>query len=157
MENFRKAMKYSLIFGLIGAVAVPLLYEVYANVSTAVGLVLMCVWVVCAGIKFSGLSFREAFVGITCSISYTGILGFVIYVLIHPAVQNLLMKNSVYFQLTYQQKFRFLLYAAIIHVSMYVLWLVRFGITCAFRKLKSNSDKTGEYIDNAFSDDGEKQ
>ena len=53
MPDIQKSMKLSLAFGLSGAVILPVLYEVYANISAAAGLVLIAVWAVCAGAKFS--------------------------------------------------------------------------------------------------------
>ena len=41
MPDIQKSMKLSLAFGLSGAVILPVLYEVYANISAAAGLVLM--------------------------------------------------------------------------------------------------------------------
>ena len=63
MPDIQKSMKLSLAFGLSGAVILPVLYEVYANISAAAGLVLIAVWAVCAGAKFSALKFKEAFMG----------------------------------------------------------------------------------------------
>ncbi len=60
MPDIQKSMKLSLAFGLSGAVILPVLYEVYANISAAAGLVLIAVWAVCAGAKFSALKFKEA-------------------------------------------------------------------------------------------------
>ena len=40
MPDIQKSMKLSLAFGLSGAVILPVLYEVYANISAAAGLVL---------------------------------------------------------------------------------------------------------------------
>ena len=155
--DLQRSMKLSLIFGLAGAVLVPFLYEIYANVSTAAGLFLVAAWTVFVGIKFSFLSFKEAFLGITCTIAYSGILGFVCYIIVHPAVQNVLEKNSVYFQLTLQQQAYFVLYTIVIFLCMYVIWLAKFGVQCAIGKLKNNRDKAGEYIDNAFEDEKDEQ
>ena len=59
MPDIQKSMKLSLAFGLSGAVILPVLYEVYANISAAAGLVLIAVWAVCAGAKFSALKFKK--------------------------------------------------------------------------------------------------
>ena len=69
MPDIQKSMKLSLAFGLSGAVILPVLYEVYANISAAVGLVLIAVWAVCAGAKFSVLKFKEAFMGVFLALS----------------------------------------------------------------------------------------
>lgn len=155
MDNLKQAMKLSIIFGFIGAVLMPLIYEIYANISAAAGLFLAAVWVIFAGIKFSALSFKEAFMGITCTIAYSGILGWVCYLFIHPKIVDMLISRSVYFQLTLQQQLYFVLYSFLIFMCMYLVWIVRFSLAKAVAKLKSNSEKTGEYINNAFSDENE--
>lgn len=152
MVDLQKAMKLSLIYGLAGAVMVPLFYEIYANISRTAGLFLAAVWVIFVGIKFSALSFREAFMGVTCCLAYTGILGVICYVLIHPRISAMLNERSVYFQLTLKEQAYFVLYLALIFLCMYVIWVVRFGLKKALERFKSNREKTGEYIDNAFDD-----
>lgn len=152
MENLNRSMKLSLEFGLSGAVLLPVIYEVYANISTSIGLFLVAAFACFAGVKFSALKFREAFVGITCTIAYSGILGWVCYLFIHPRVVDMLLKKSVYFSLDIRQQLYFLLYCFIILVCIYLIWLVRFGLHKAMEKFKSNSEKTGSYIENAFDD-----
>lgn len=144
-----------MILGFAGAVLIPVLYEIYANVSPAVGLFLAAAWVVFAGLKFSFLDFKEAFIGITCTIAYSGILGMVCYFIIHPKIQQMLLNSSVYFQLSLKEKAYFLLYIALIFLCMYLVWLGKFGVCRAVEKIRSNSEKTGEYIDNAFNDNNE--
>lgn len=155
MENLKKSMKYSIVFGLIGALLVPVFYEIYANISGAVSIVLMLIWVIFVGVKFSSFSFKEAFVGITCDIAYSGILGFICYLIIHPLTQKLLSKGSVYFQLSLKQTAVFVGYTFVIFLCMYIVWLIRLGLNAAFNQFKKNSDKAGEYIDNAFDDSKE--
>ncbi len=152
MVDLKKAMKLSLIYGLAGAVLVSLLYETYANISRTIGLFLAAVWVIFVGIKFSALSFREAFVGVTCCLAYTGILGVICYVLVHPRIVAVLAERSVYFQLSLKEQAYFALYLALIFLCMYIIWAVRFGLTKALERFRSNREKTGEYIDNAFDD-----
>ena len=103
-------MKLSLTFGLTGAVIMPVIYEIYANISQSGGLFIAGIWVLFIGIKLSSLSFKEAVIGITCTIAYTAILGFVAYMVIHPAVTKMLMKRSVYFQLSLKAQFQFVAY-----------------------------------------------
>ena len=152
MENLKTSMKYSLAFGLAGAVLIPVFYEIYANISKGTGLFLIACWSFLAGIKFSHLSFKEAFTGITCTIAYSGILGAVCYIIIHPAVQKMLNEDSVYFQLDLKSQMFFVLYSVIISLLMYVVWVAKFGIVSAFKRFRSNREKTGDYIDNAFDD-----
>lgn len=104
MPDIQKSMKLSLAFGLSGAVILPVLYEVYANISAAAGLVLIAVWAVCAGAKFSALKFKEAFMGMVCTLAYAGILGVICYIVIHPKVSDMLNRRSVYFQLSLKQQ-----------------------------------------------------
>ncbi|MBQ8966217.1 MAG: hypothetical protein IJ063_06570 [Ruminococcus sp.] len=149
-------MKLALCFGLTGAVLLPLLYEVFANISSTVGLVLVAGWVLFAAVKFSGLSFKEAIIGITCCIAYSGVLGFVCYLAIHPLVVNTLVKHSVYFQLSYRAQLVFVGLCFLIFMGMYLVWLVRFACRKTIEKFRSNSEKAGEYIDNAFDDTEDK-
>ena len=102
MTDLRRSMKQAIILGLTGAVLIPVLYEVYANISTGGGLLLLTAWFIFAGIKFSGMSFKEAFIGIICTLAYSGVLGFVCSLAIHPAVMEMLVKRSVYFRLGLQ-------------------------------------------------------
>ena len=121
MPDIQKSMKLSLAFGLSGAVILPVLYEVYANISAAAGLVLIAVWAVCAGAKFSALKFKEAFMGMVCTLAYAGILGVICYIVIHPKVSDMLNRRSVYFQLSLKQQAYFVLYAVLISLCMFLV------------------------------------
>ena len=152
MLDLRRSMKLAIVLGMTGAVLLPVLYEVYANISSGIGLLLVLAWVTFAGIKFSGLSFKEAVIGITCTIAYSGVLGFVCYFAVHPAVMNMLEKRSKYFSLGFQAQMLYVFYCSVMFVGMYLLWLVRFCLRKVIGKFKSNSERAGEYIDNAFDD-----
>ena len=152
MTDLRRSMKQAIILGLSGAVLIPVLYEIYANVSMGMGLILLTVWMIFAGIKFSGMTFKEALIGITCTLAYSGILGFVCSLAIHPAVMDMLVKRSVYFRLGLQGTIVFIVYALVISLLMYVIWIIRFFIRKTVEKFRSNSEKAGEYIENAFND-----
>lgn len=156
MTDIQKSMKLSLVFGLSGAVIMPVMYEMYANVSNAAGLVLIAVWAVLAGVKFSAVRFREALVGMVCTLAYAGILGVVCYVLIHPWVSRTLSQRSVYFQLSLREQAYFVLYAVLISLCMFIVWGGIFGVKKALERFRLNSEKTGEYINNAFDDDEDK-
>lgn len=153
MPDIQKSMKLSLAFGLSGAVILPVLYEVYANISAAAGLVLIAVWAVCAGTKFSALKFKEAFMGMVCTLAYAGILGVICYIVIHPKVSDMLNRRSVYFQLCLKQQAYFVLYAVLISLCMFLVWGGIFGVKKAIERFRLNREKTGEYIDKAFDDD----
>lgn len=152
MLDLRRSMKLAICFGLTGAVLMPVLYEVYANISSGIGLLTVLGWVIFVGVKFSGLTFKEALIGITCTIAYSGILGFVCYFAVHPAVMGMLEKHSKYFSLGLQAQLVFVTYCFFIFMGMYLLWLIRFCVRKVIEKFKSNSDSAGEYIENAFDD-----
>lgn len=160
MENndmqLKRAMSLSLLFGLTGAAVIPFIYEIYANVSSAIALFLLAAGVVFSGIKFSVLSFKEAFIGITCTIAYSGIFGGVFFIFIHPKIRDMLIKRSVYFQLEPKQQLYFVLYVFLILLCMYLIWVLRFAVRKTVKKLNDNSEKAGEYIDNAFNDEEDK-
>ena len=134
MPDIQKSMKLSLAFGLSGAVILPVLYEVYANISAAAGLVLIAVWAV-------------------CTLAYAGILGVICYIVIHPKVSDMLNRRSVYFQLSLKQQAYFVLYAVLISLCMFLVWGGIFGVKKAIERFRLNREKTGEYIDKAFDDD----
>lgn len=157
MLDLKKAMKLSMTYGLIGAVLMPIIYEIYANVSQSMGLFFAGAWVLFIGIKLSSLGFKEAVIGITCTIAYSAVFGVFCYMVIHPAITKMLMKRSVYFQLSLQAQFRFIIYCFWIFLGLYGIWVIRFGIAKAIDKFKSNSEKTRTYIENAFDDEGEER
>lgn len=158
MDDFKKTMKYSLIFGLSGAVVIPLFYEIYANISRTVGIVLVAVWAVTAGIKLSSQKLSHAIPGTTACLGYTGILGIVCYTVIHPAVTDFLNSHSEYVLLSLDEQARFVLYTALIGLGIYILCFFRRGIINASNRIKRNGDKAAAYIKDAFADesDGEK-
>lgn len=155
MKDLPRAMKLSLIYGLIGAALIPFLYEFYANISRTGALVLVGIWAIGVGLKFSSLAFKEATVGITACLAYTGILGLICYVIIHPAIVSFLEKNSAYFLLSLKEQSLYVLYVAIILACMYIVCYAKYGIVKAISQLKGNSEKTGQYINDAFNDEGE--
>lgn len=153
MSNIKKAMKYSIIFGSIGAFLMPVLYEFYANISKSISLILMLVYVVVASIFFSKLDRRSSFLGITVSIVYSCSLAMVCYVVIHPLVEKILSESSVYFQLSLKEQVKFFGYSILLLVGMYLICLTKKGIMKAFYTFKSNREKAGSYIEDAFSDE----
>ena len=157
MDTMKRSMKYSLIFGICGCAVIPVLYEVYANVSKDVALVLFALYVVAAGVKFSPLPAKDAMLGITCTIAYSGVLSIPMFLIVHPWVRDMLQKRSKYFALSFSEQIRFVVMFALIFLLMYLVWAARAGIKKAFEKFRSNSEKAKTYIDNAFDDSEEKQ
>ena len=157
MDTMKRSMKYSLIFGICGCAVIPVLYEVYANVSKDVALVLFALYVVAAGVKFSPLPAKDAMLGITCTIAYSSVLSIPMFLIVHPWVRDMLQKRSKYFALSFSEQIRFVVMFALIFLLMYLVWAARAGIKMAFEKFRSNSEKAKVYIDNAFDDSEEKQ
>lgn len=153
--NLQKSMELSLKFGLTGAVAVPFVYEAYANISRTFALTVFALWVIFAGVKFSFLKFKEAFLGITCTMAYSGVFGMICYCFVHPRVKEMLTKRSVYFMLEAKEQLKFVLYIFLILLCMYLIWAMRFAVRKTAEKLRDNAEKAGEYIDNAFDDSEE--
>lgn len=153
MKDMKTAMKYSMILGLVGAVLIPLLYECYANISRMIALILIAAWTVFVGLKFSKLDFKPATLGISATLAYTGVLGLIGYVIIHPAIQHFLTKNSKYFQLTLKDQTMFVLYTAIILICMYIVCYIKYSIVMVLKQIHGNVEKTSAYIDNAFNDE----
>ncbi|SFC94423.1 hypothetical protein [Ruminococcus albus] len=156
MPDLRRSMKLSIVFGLIGAVLLPVLYEIYANISTTVGLFFVICWVFFAGVKFSGLTFKEALIGITCTIAYSGVFGFIFALAIHPAIMNFLIRRSVYFRLEPKAMLEFVAICFFLFIGMYLLWVIRFALCKVMAKFKSNREMAGSYIENAFNDEEDK-
>lgn len=152
MRDIQKSMKYSLILGLSGALILPMIYEFYANISNAFALILVACFVLISGIVFSSLSIKSALLGVTVSIAYNSILGLIAYVVIHPVAVRFLNSHSVYFQLSIKEQSEFVLYTALLLLCMYVVLLARKGLQKAYSMLKTNNEKTGSYINDAFSD-----
>ena len=153
----KRSMKYSLIFGICGSIVIPIVYELYANVSKDIALVLFAAYIIFAGVKFSALHAKEAMLGMVTTAAYSIGLGIPAFLLIHPAVKSMLEKRSVYFQLELTQQITFVVRMLLIFLLMFAVWCARAGFSKAIGKLRSNSEKTGDYINNAFDDTKEQQ
>ena len=153
MNDVQKTLKYSLVFGLTGAVIIPLFYEIYANISKTIGLLLVAVWAIAAGVKLSSEKLKYGILGATACLAYTGVLGLVCYTAIHPAAVSFLNAHSDYIQLSLEEQAWFLLYAALIGLCMYLICFARLGLMKAVSLIKGNGDKAAAYIQDAFADD----
>lgn len=156
MNDIRRAMKLSLIFGAISAVAVPVIFELYANVSRAGAVVILSAWAVFVGVKLSGLTVRSAFLAASAVLAYTLGLGLVAFVVIHPMTVKALEKSSKYFYLPFREIVMFLISAALIMLLVYIVIGLIIAARYAVAHIKSNGERVEAYIDNAFKDgDGE--
>lgn len=151
----RESVKYSVILGMIGAVLMPVMYEIYANISKEFAILLMGIWWIYCGAKFSKIKFKQSVVGMVCTMAYSGILGFIGYIIIHPAVRDHLNRTSKYFQLALDEQALFVLYGFLISLLMFVTFGVIAFTKMSIGKFKLNRQKTKEYIENAFDDDSD--
>jgi hypothetical protein len=153
MKDIDRAMKYFILFAIGSAVVLPVLGEVYANVSNGIAVALAAAWAVWAGVKFSSLTPRSAMLGITAYVFSSVVLSLVGYVIIHPAIKSWIENHSVYFSLSLEQLVKFWGTAFGLLLAAYVIYVVRLGFSKAFEKLRNNSRETASAIDNAFSED----
>jgi len=153
MKDLDRAMKYFIGFALGSAVALPLLGEVYANISKGIALFFVAAWAVWAGVKFSSLSLKSAMLGVTSYVFSSVILSFIGYLAIHPAVRRWIEGHSVYFELSLSEWARYWGSAFLLLLISYVIYFARFGLSKAAGKLRSDSEKTASAIENAFEDD----
>lgn len=157
MDSMKRSMKYSLIFGICGSAVIPVIYEIYANISKDLALLFFAAYMLTAGVKFSSLPAKEAMLGITCTVAYSAVLSVPMYLVIHPRVKALLEKRSKYFQLAFGEQLSFIIRILLIFLLMYLVWIARAGLKKAFEKFRSNGEKAKDYIDNAFDDTKDKE
>lgn len=153
MKDIDRAMKYFIVFSLGSAVVLPLMGEVYANVSKTIAIVLVAAWAVWAGSKFSSLTVKSAMLGITSYAFSSVILSLIGYVIIHPAVKSWIEDHSEYFTLPLTEWAKYWSAAFAMLMLAYVIYFARLGLAKAHGRLKSNSRETASAIDNAFSED----
>lgn len=152
MTDLQKAVKLSLVTGFIGAVALPILHEMYANISK--GFVIFCLLAGCvvSGILYSKREVKNAICAITVQISISAALGFVLYLLIHPLIVFFLNNISKYF---YLSGFDSIYYYALVLLSLigiYFMYAVSHIIVMLVKRTKDSNEKIKSYIDNAFDD-----
>lgn len=152
MNDIKRAMKLSLIFGAASAVIVPLIFECYANISRTGALMILAAWAVFIGIKLSALSLRSAMLAASAVLAYTLGLGLVAFVMIHPMTVRMLEKNSKYFYLSFRDIVLFLISAALVMLLIYVTCGVIMAARYAAARIKSNGERVEAYIDDAFKD-----
>lgn len=152
-ENMTKSIRLALVFGFVGAVGIPLAYEVYANVSRFIALALLVVGAVYVGLKLSEFSFKDAFVAfVFMFVLMTGfaIVGFMI---IHPAVVKYLEDRSDYFSLSTADSVKFFVKTAGIQLLAIGVCVLKSCGKMMINKFRENSEATRKYIENAFDDE----
>ena len=154
--DLKLPMKNSIVLGFAGSIIIPALYEVYANIGKTFAVVMLFVWAVVCFIRLMRFPAKEALLAITCVLIYTTALGIVMYCIIHPAVQSFLEKNSKYYYLTLKEEMLFFGFAIGVMALLYLMFAGKVFFMKCVDKFRENSDKAGQYIDNAFdsSEDG---
>ncbi len=152
MTNIQKTIKYSLIFGFIGAVLLPLIHESYANIGRTFSLLLLAVLVLAMTVRLSQFSLKEALLGITLTLAVSSVLGACIYLFVHNSIVSFLERNSKYFRLTAAEHLKYYVLTAVILMLSYAVCLLIFGFKGLVRKFKDNQTAAKSYIDNAFDD-----
>ena len=152
MTNIQNAMKYSLIYGFIGAVLLPFIHESYANIGKTFSLLVLSALVLAMTVRLSQFSFKEAMLGITVTLAVSSVLGACFYLFIHERVVDFLERNSKYFALEMMEHFRYYISVVLILLSGYLICLIIFGFKGLFRKFRGNQMVVKDYIDNAFDD-----
>lgn len=152
MTNIQNAMKYSLIYGFIGAVLLPFIHESYANIGKTFSLLVLSALVLAMTVRLSQFSFKEALLGITVTLAVSSVLGACLYLFIHEKVVDFLEKNSKYFAMEMTEHFKYYVSALLILLSGYVVCLIIFGFKGLLRKFRDNQTAVKDYIDNAFDD-----
>lgn len=152
MTNIQNEMKYSIIYGFIGAVLLPFIHESYANIGKTFSLLVLSALVLAMTVRLSQFSFKEALLGITVTLAVSSVLGACLYLFIHQKVVDFLERNSKYFALEMTEHFRYYVSVLLILLSGYVVCLIIFGFKGLFRKFRDNQTAVKDYIDNAFDD-----
>lgn len=145
-----KWVKESLIFGLSGAIILPLIHECYANIGKTFSMIVLFLLVVFVSFRFSKYKPKEATTGIATTIALSGILGICIYLIFHGLIVDFLSKISKYFYLSTQEQIWYYIYVFILLILIFAFYFIFHGIKVAIKKTKDNGKKAQEYIDNAF-------
>ncbi|MCD8094954.1 MAG: hypothetical protein LUE12_02350 [Ruminococcus sp.] len=152
MKDIDRAMKYFIGFSVGSAVILPIVCEMYANISTY-SLVFVFAWAVFVGVKFSFLTTKSAMLGITAYVCSSGVLSIFGYLIIHPHIKSWLEENSTYFSLSLESMVKYWASALGLLLLAYFIYFVKLGVLKATGRLKENSSSAASAIDNAFSDD----
>ncbi len=152
MNDLDRAMKYFIGFSLGSAIILPLVCEMYSNVSSYC-VWFVAIWAIVVGVKFSNISLKSAMLGITAYVFSSAVLSIFGYLGLHPIIKDWLEENSTYFSLSLEGAARYWAAALAMLLLAYVVYLIRLGILKAMGKLKENSSAAASAIDTAFDDD----
>lgn len=152
-NDVKKTVRLALIFGFVGAVGIPLAYELYANVSRFIALALLVAGAVYVGIKLSEFSFKDSFIAFVFMFVLMTGFSIVCFMIIHPMVVDFLEKKSDYYPLATDESVKFFIKTAGIQLLAIAVCVLKGCIKYMIKKLRENSEATGKYILNAFDDE----
>lgn len=155
-KDLNSALEKAVIFGLLGAAGIPLAYEVFANISESIAWIAIVLGAAFAGVKLSGSGVKNALLGFAVMLAMTAGLGIIGFMIIHPTVKSYLESHSKYFCVSLGESVRFFVRAAALQLVVPIVILAKKGFSAAVKKLKSNGEAAGSYIDSAFDDDVKK-
>lgn len=143
----------ALKYGIIGALAFPLIYEGYANIMKSLAVIAAFVICVLAAIRLSKHSAPQAFVGYLGFVLLSCGFGAFAELMLHKHIVAALEKSSEYFYLTIRDTVDFVLYVAACYASGAVIMLMIFAFKAAKKKIHTNGEIAKNVIDNAFGDE----
>ncbi len=155
MENEQNYIKQSIISGLIGAAVFPFLYECYANVMRGFAVALALFGCVLMGFVLAKNSLSKALCGLTFFTLLSVGLGLFLQIIVHRHIVDFLESRSKYFYLSYRDISIYIIKIFTCYISGYIVCIARCGGRAAVRKMRSNSQDTKSFIDNAFGEDDE--
>lgn len=151
-SNNEKAMKYFILFTIGSALLLPFGYEIYANLSRTFAWIILSVWVIAAGVKFSRLPLKNAMLGITSFVFSSVVMSVIGYLAIHPAVRSWIERHSEYFELTLAESLGYWYAAFLSLFAVYIVFFAALGVKKAVIALISEPDSVTDAVDNAFAD-----
>ncbi len=155
MNDTGQSVKKSLLYGFVGALLFPLVYECYANVMQGLAIFIAAAGCIFVAIKLFPYKCKDALPAIAFFIVISAGLGVFLEIMLHDNVVSFLEKNSKYFYLSYKEIAYFAVKIFVCYMLSFLVYLGKVGIMSAVAKIRSNGEKTAGYIDNAFDDDNE--
>ncbi len=155
MNDTGQSVKKALLYGFAGALLFPLVYECYANVMQGLAIFIAAAGCVFVAVKLFPYKCKDALPAIAFFIVISAGLGLFLEIMAHDSVVSFLEKNSKYFHLSFKETVYFAAKIFVCYLLSFIVYLGKVGITSAAAKIRSNGEKTADYIDNAFDDDNE--
>ncbi len=153
MIDNQNSVKKALLYGFVGALAFPIVYECYANVMRmlAVGLALAgCVYV---AVRLCKYNFKDSL----CAAAFFSVisigLGVFLEIMVHDSVVKYLEENSKYFYMTFKDVVYFAFKIAMCYAVVFIIIISKTILISAIKKIRSNAEQSATFIDTAFDDE----